>query len=303
MVGKLKHPPVAINEIIALLILICAIALPNTNAEENPYKLGPDSIRQKGVLCGTVTEHIWRSEIFPNTTRKYWIYVPAQYDSSKSACVMIFQDGQLYVDEAGKYRVPIVFDNLIHDGSIPVTIGIFINPGHKGDQPSPRALGSSNRSFEYNALTNQYTRFLLEELLPEVGKTYRLTEDPEYRAVCGFSSGGICAFTVAWQQPDKFRKVLSHCGSFTDIKGGHNYPPLIRNTPNKPIRVFLQSGKNDLNIRYGNWWLANLQMESALEFKKYDYKFVGGIGGHSGEHGGSILPDSLRWLWRANSHD
>jgi len=288
------------TQMICLLILTCAIALPAANAEESPYKLGTDSMRQEGVPRGTVAEHVWRSKIFPTTTRKYWVYVPAQYDGSEPACVMIFQDGQLYVDEEGEYRVPIVFDNLIHEGSVPVTVGIFINPGHKGDQPSGSALGSSNRSFEYNALTDQYAQFLLEELLPEVGKKYRLADDPECRAVCGFSSGGICAFTVAWQRPDKFCKVLSHSGSFTDISGGHNYPPLIRKNPNKPIRVFLQSGENDLNIRYGNWWLANLQMESALEFKNYDHKFVGGVGGHNGEHGGSILPDSLRWLWRTD---
>jgi enterochelin esterase-like enzyme len=188
---------VVMKPMVGLLILMCAIVLPTANAGESPYKLGPDSMRQKGIPRGTVTEHVWRSEIFPNTTRTYWVYVPSQYDGSEPACVMIFQDGQLYVDQEGEYRVPIVFDNLIHEGSVPVTIGIFINPGHKGDQPSGRALGSSNRSFEYNALTDQYARFLLEELLPEIGKKHRLTDDPERRAVGGFSSGGICAFTVA----------------------------------------------------------------------------------------------------------
>jgi enterochelin esterase family protein len=139
----------------------------------------------------------------------------------------------------------------------------------------------------------------LEEILPEVGKEYKLTEDPDGRAICGISSGGICAFTVAWQRPDAFRKVLSHMGSFTNIRGGHVYPALIRSTPAKPIRVFLQDGINDLDNQHGNWWLANLEMDAALKFKQYDYKFVGGTGKHSGKHGGAILPDSLRWLWRA----
>ncbi len=128
-----------------------------------------------------------------------------------------------------------------------------------------------------------------------------LTEDPQRRAIGGISSGGICAWTVAWQRPDAFRKVLSHVGSFTNIRGGHDCHAQIRKTPNKPIRVFLQDGKNDLDNRNGNWWLANLEMESALKFKGYDYQFVGGEGGHNGKHGGAILPDALRWLWRSES--
>ncbi|MDB5385990.1 MAG: putative esterase [Planctomycetaceae bacterium] len=181
---------------------------------------------------------------------------------------------------------------------MPVTIGIFINPGHKGDDIPAIAWSANNRSFEYDTLSDQYARFLIEEILPEVGKTYKLTDDPNKRAICGISSGGICAFTVAWQRPDAFRKVLSHVGSFTNIRGGHVYPALIRKTENKPLRVFLEDGSNDVDNEHGNWWLANLQMEKALQFKKYDFKFVGSDGGHNGEHGGAILPESLIWLWR-----
>jgi enterochelin esterase-like enzyme len=223
--------------------------------------------------------------------------VPSGF-GDKPACVMVFQDGIVYVSETGDFRVPVVFDNLIHKQEMPVTIGIFLNPGHEGEPPPEKPFAGSNRSFEYNTLSDQYARFLLEEILPEIGKRYKLTDDPDRRAICGISSGGICAFTVAWQRPDAFRKVLSHVGSFTNIRGGHVYPSLIRSTPNKPIRVFLQDGENDLDNVWGNWWLANLQMEAALKFKQYDYKFVGGTGGHSGKHGGAILPDSLRWLWR-----
>lgn len=263
------------------------------------YKLGPDSMRQEGVPQGKVEGPLeWKSEIFPGTVRHYWIYVPAQYDGTKPACVMIFQDGHKYVHTEQEYRVPIVFDNLIHRGEMPVTIGIFINPGHKGEQVPENRWRANNRSFEYDTLSNQYARFLIEEIIPEVGKRYKLTDKAAGRAICGASSGGICAFTAAWERPDYFSKVVSHIGSFTNIRGGHVYPALIRKTPPKPIRVLLQDGSNDLDNAHGNWPLANQQMAAALKFAKYDYQFVYGDGGHTHFHGGSILPDTLRWLWR-----
>ncbi|MGE3315961.1 MAG: alpha/beta hydrolase [Planctomycetaceae bacterium] len=261
------------------------------------YKLGPDSMEQPGVPKGTITKAVWESKIFPETVRDYWVYVPAQYDASKPACVMVFQDGGWYVDGKRDFRIPTVFDNLIHKGEMPVTVGIFLNPGNipsKKDGEKPR----SNRSFEYDTLSDQYARFLLEEILPEVGKKYSLTNDPDGRAICGISSGGICAWTVAWERPDQFRKVLSHVGSFTNIRGGHVYHALIRKTEPKPIRVFLQDGSGDLDNAHGNWPLANQEMAAALKFAKYDYQFEYGDGGHNGKHGGAILPDSLRWLWR-----
>jgi hypothetical protein len=189
---------------------------------------------------------------------------------------------------------------------MPVTIGVFINPGHRGEEYPESRWKANNRSVEYDTLSDQYARFLLEEMLPHIETTYKLRHDREGRAICGISSGGICAFTVAWQRPDAFHKVLSHVGSFTSIAadfekgkpGGQDYPFLIRKTERKPIRVFLQDGKNDLNNRHGNWWLANQEMAAALKFQNYDYKFVGGEGGHNGIHGGAILPDSLRWIWR-----
>ncbi len=266
-------------------------------AEKEPYELGVDSQRHDGVPRGELTKHEWKSKVFDGTVRDYWVYVPKQYDEKRPACVMVFQDGVWYQDEKGQFRAPIVMDNLIHKSEIPVTIGVFINPGqfppaNEGDKPK------SNRSFEYDTLSDQYARLLLDEMLPEVGKTYRLTDDPNGRAICGISSGGICAWTVAWERPDAFRKVLSHVGSFTNIRGGHVYPALIRKTEPKPIRVFLQDGSGDLDNAHGNWYLSNLQMEAALKFAKYDYKAEFGEGGHNGIHGGAILPDSLRWLWR-----
>lgn len=262
------------------------------------YQYGSDSQRQPGVPQGTITQFQHTSRIFPDAHRYYWVYVPQQYDPASPAAVMVFQDGNRYRQEEGWFRTPIVFDNLIQAGAMPVTIGIFLNPGHTGEAPHPDRWPYNNRSLEYDTLSDQYARFLIEEILPEVGARWRLTDDPEERAICGLSSGGICAFTVAWERPDAFRKVLSHIGSFADIRGGHNYPSLIRKQPVRPLRVFLQDGEADLDNEYGNWWLANLQMVAALRYRGYDHHFVGGTGGHNGVHGGTILPDSLRWLWR-----
>ncbi|MFP6768763.1 MAG: alpha/beta hydrolase-fold protein [Planctomycetaceae bacterium] len=267
------------------------------SAQDN-YKLGPDSMVQDKVPQGSVTQHKWISKkVFPGTVRDYWIYVPKQYNGRTPAAIMVFQDGGSYVNTKRQFRVPTVFDNLIHKGEMPVTIGIFINPGvipatRKGARPR------RNRSFEYDTLSDQYARFLLEEILPEVSRSYKLTDDAEMRAIGGISSGGICAWSVAWERPDKFRKVLSHVGSFTNIRGGHHYQAMIRKTERKPIRVFLQDGTNDLDNLHGSWPLANRQMAASLKFTKYDYRFVMGTGGHNGRHGGAILPESLRWLWR-----
>ncbi len=213
----------------AFLIVGLVVALaPGVQASDD-YKLGPDSMEQPGVPRGKVTKRSWTSQVFAETTRDYWVYVPAQYDSKTPACVMVFQDGENYQNPKGQFRTPTVFDNLIHKKEMPVTIGIFINPGIKPPK-------QSNRSFEYDTLSDQYARFLEKEILPEVGKEFNLRQDAAGRAICGISSGGICAFTVAWERPDLFSKVLSHVGSFTNIRHGDTYPGLIRKTPSKPIR-------------------------------------------------------------------
>ena len=262
------------------------------------YELGADSQRRSDVPRGSVSERVFHSRIFAGTKRDYWLYVPKQYERGKPAALMVFQDGHLYVDERGCFRAPTVFDNLIHEGNMPVTIGLFINPGHAGKSPPDSPFDSDNRSYEYDALTEKYSRFLVEEMIPELEKELDISSDPKLRALAGLSSGGICAFTAAWQRPDQFQKVMSHCGSYTDIRGGHNYPFYIRQWAKKPLKVFLQSGENDLETQFGNWWLANLQMASALAWREYDYRFVGGKGKHDGEHGGAIFPDSLRWLFQ-----
>ncbi|MCI0540526.1 MAG: SMP-30/gluconolactonase/LRE family protein [Verrucomicrobiales bacterium] len=286
-----------------LLVSYFTAALAAPAADD--YLLGPDSTPQPGVPRGRIEQFTFtNSTVFPGTSRSCWIYVPAQYDAAKPAALMVFQDGQSYVNvnTNGQQRVPVVFDNLIQRGEMPVTIGLFISPGTQGGGPdgASGARPRSNRSFEYDSLGDNYAKFLIDELIPYVTKTFNLniTPDPELRAICGMSSGGICAFTVAWERPNQFRKVLSQIGSFTNIRGGHNYPALIRKTERKPIRVFLQDGSNDLNNLHGDWPLANQAMASALRFMGYDYKFVFGDGAHNGKHGGAILPDSLRWLWR-----
>src|SRR5215471_19889374 len=218
------------------------------------YTTPPEARKQPGVPEGKLIQQPnWASKIFEGTTRDWWVYVPAQYKPENPACVMVFQDGQ-----NAKNYVPIVFDNMIAKGDLPVTVAIFISPGTKAD-------GGSNRSFEYDTLSDQYARFLLEEILPEVEKNYKLRHDAAARAIGGISSGGICAFTVAWERPDLFSKVLSHVGSFTNIRGGDRYPGIIRKAKNKNIRIFLQDGTHDLDNEHGNWWLGNRQMEAALQ--------------------------------------
>ncbi len=264
-----------------------------------PFAPGADSQRQPGVPRGAVTQHQWRSALFPGTERAYWVYVPAQAKPDSPAGVMVFQDGGAYVNEDGEFRVPVVFDNLIHQGKMPVTVGVFVNPGTVPGASQPAGHDGSQRSIEYDTHSDRYVRFLLEEILPAVGRVQRLTANPDERAIGGISSGGICAWTAAWERPDAFRKVLSHVGSFANIRGGHVYPAMIRNTPRKPIRVFLQAGSNDLDVGWGHWPLANLEMAAALNFAGYDYRLDYGDGEHNGRHGGAILPESLAWLWRA----
>ena len=278
--------------------LLALLLVPVVAVAADDYKLCPEATPADGVPRCTVTEHTFdTSKVFPGTSRKYWVSVPKQYDGKTPAAVMVFQDGGGYQDAKGGWRVPAVFDTLMHEKAMPVTVGVFVNPGEfpaKDATAKPR----SNRSFEYDTVSDQYSKFLLDELLPEVGKTVKLRTDPAGRAVGGISSGGICAFTAAWEKPDQFGKVLSHVGSFTNIRGGDAYPGLIRKTDVKPIRVFLQDGAGDLDNLHGSWPLSNLQMAAALRYMGYDYKFAFGDGGHNGKHGGAILGDSLRWLWR-----
>ncbi len=286
-------------KIVAIITSVFAVtcALTAASSQDN-YKLGPDSQPNPNVPHGEVTHFTFASShVFPGTVRDYWVYVPKQYSSSKPACVMVFQDGGGYQSSNGGARVPVVFDNLISKGEMPVTIAIMVNPGVVPAANS-NSLPRFNRSYEYDSVNGEYARFLEEELLPEVSKKWNLTSDPNGRALAGASSGGSCSFFAAWNRPDLFRRVYSMIGSYTSLRGGQTLPDIIRKMEPKPIRVFLQDGSNDQDIYAGSWPIANTDMAAALKYAKYDVKFEMGTGYHSGTHGASILPDALRWIWR-----
>lgn len=250
------------------------------------------------VPKGAVTKHSWSgSKLFPGTVRDYWVYVPSQYSADKPAALMVFQDGAGFVSETGAWKTPAVFDRLIAEKAMPVTIGVFIDPGVMPAR-GPNQEARYNRSYEYDGISDRYARFLTDEILPEVAKTYNLSRDPNDRAIAGSSSGGIAAFAAAWHRPDAFRRVLSFVGSYVNLRGGNQFPSLIRKTEPKPLRVFLQDGTNDQNIYSGNWWQANNDMASALEYAGYDSTFVTGTEGHNSKHGSAIFGDALKWLWR-----
>jgi sugar lactone lactonase YvrE/enterochelin esterase-like enzyme len=278
------------------LWLVCGMGTAaGAQAPQESYPPHADSLPQAGVPQGRIEGPFeWRSTIFPGTVRNYWIYVPAQYDPARPACLLVLQDG---LNRANDWKIPATLDNLIHQGAVPPQIGVFIDPGVV-PAPHPQAQPRFNRSFEYDSMGDRYARFLLEEILPEVGRKYVLSADPNDRAIGGASSGAICAFNVAWERPDAFRRVISTIGTFVDLRGGGEFPTLIRKHEPRPIRVFLQDGANDLNLYAGSWWHANQAMLSALQFSGYDVQHAWGEGGHNGRHAAAIMPDILRWLWR-----
>lgn len=298
-----------LSSVIAATLVASAVWAAPT---DDVYLLGPDSAPHDGVPKGKVIGPLTlASDVFTNTTRHYWVYVPAQYDAKKPASLMIFQDGQAFVRTNGDYRVPYVFDNLIYRREMPVTLGVFINPGHTPTQMESSSTNwgdnINNRATEYNELNDNYAKLIVNELLPALEKDYNISKNSDDRAIGGASSGAICAFTVAWQRPDQFRKVLSTIGSFTNIRGGHVYPDLIRQSERKPIRIFLQDGLNDnRGTRRGkaeydpkwDWHTQNRLMVAALTEKGYDVNYCWGIGTHSNKQGGAMLPEMLRWLWR-----
>lgn len=254
------------------------------------YVHGPDSERRLGIPIGRVESfELTQSVVYPGTTRTVRLHIPPQYSPQEPAALMVFQDGELYLDPDLDLRAGIVFDNLIHAGEMPVTIGVFVDPGQPG-----------NRNLEYDPADDRYATFLLTEVVPAVRQRVNLVDDPDRWAIGGGSSGGNCAFTVAWHRPDRFRRVLSLVGSFAQIPGGDPYPSLIRDTPKKPLRIFQQAATRDLGWDQPelNWLRENLLVAAALAERGYDHRLVLGDGGHSTNHGGVLLPDALRWLWR-----
>jgi enterochelin esterase-like enzyme len=275
------------------------------------YRLGPDSLEQEGVPKGKIRgPFTLPSDVFPGTSHTYWVYVPAQYDPSVPASLMIFNDGQAFLAPEGDARAQNVMDNLIFRREIPVMVGVFINPGRRPDQPepTPKEWGdkNTNRPVEYNSLDDRYPRVVVEELLPVLYKDYNITKNPEHHGIGGASSGAIAAFTVAWERPDQFRKVLSIVGSFTNLRGGNVYPELVLKSDKKPIRVFLQDGRNDNRAlrpdgsydATRDWFFQNVRLMRALTEKGYELNYSWGIGKHGQKQGGAIMPEMMRWLWR-----
>lgn len=274
------------------------------------YKLAPDAQVMEGVPQGEIRgPFVIPSQAYPGTQHTYWVYVPAQYDPAVAASLMIFQDGHAFMGAQGDIRAHVVMDNLIYRKEIPVMIGVFINPGRKPDQPEPtdQEWGDRtvNRPTEYNTLDDKYARVVCDELMPVLYKEYNISKDPERHGIGGSSSGAIAAFTVAWQRPDQFRKVLSNVGSFTNIRGGNAYPDLIRKSEKKPIRVFLVDGRNDNRglRRDGydetwDWFLQNVRMQQALTEKGYDLNYSWGIQKHGQKMLQTVFPEMMRWLWR-----
>ena len=282
---------------------------PNPDAH---YQLGPDSSPREGVAKGEVRgPFTLPSQAYPGTQHTYWVYVPAQYDPAVPASLMIFNDGQAFKNPVeGDLRAPTVLDNLIDRREIPVMLAVFINPGRTPEQPepTPQEWGdrTTNRPTEYNSLDDRYARVITDELMPALNKEFAIAKDPERRGIGGASSGAIAAFTVAWERPNEFRKVLSLIGSFTNLRGGHAYADIVRKSEKKPIRIYLQDGRNDNRGigRNGNydetrdWFLQNVRLMEALRDKGYDLNYQWGMGRHSQKHGGAIFPDMMRWLWR-----
>jgi sugar lactone lactonase YvrE len=292
----MKISPTLLTLILALFV---SPAFAQTNQPQESYPPHPDSQEQPGVPKGEVLKFTFEnSKIFPGTWREYWVYVPVQYTPDKPACVYVNQDGV-------QWNAPVVFDNLIHKKEMPVTIGVFVMHGRVRAANAESMLDRFNRSFEYDGLGDNYARFLLDELLPDVetkkasdGRPIRLSKNGNDRAIGGASSGAICAFTAAWERPDAFSRVFSAIGTYVGLRGGHGYSTLVRKYEPKPIRVFMQDGANDLNIYGGDWWMANQAMERSLQFAGYEVQHVWGEGAHNGRHGTAVFPDAMRWLWR-----
>jgi enterochelin esterase-like enzyme len=305
---------------LAMRIVLVLVAGTTMNAFAQPqaagpnpdvhYQLGPDSLAQDGVPKGELRgPFTLPSQVYPGTQHTYFVYVPAQYDSSVPASLMIFQDGQAMMAPEGDARAQNVMDNLIYRREIPVMIGVFINPGRRPDQPEPNLKEwgdrTTNRPTEYNSLDDRYPRVIVNELMPVLYKEYNISKDSEQHGIGGASSGAIAAFTVAWERPDQFRKVLSIVGSFVNLRGGHAYADLVRKADKKPIRIFLQDGRNDnRGLRDGkydetrDWFFQNVRLMKALTDKGYEVNYAWGMNKHGQKMGGAIMPEMMRWLWR-----
>jgi enterochelin esterase-like enzyme len=267
----------------------------------------PDSYARPGVPQGRLSEKLVHvSKLYGGMETNYWIYVPAQYDPAVPAALMVWQDGERYIARNTEeicrlcpslYRLQEVTDNLIHDKKIPVMIHVFVSPGTLNGKPL--------RSILYDTVSDKYGQFLLEELLPEVYAKYNIRKDAYSRAIQGQSSGGIAAFTVAFNHPENFSRVYTVVGSFValqwkpgELDGGNIYPFKVRREPKRNLRVWMNDGSEDQEANSGSWPLQNIQLANSLKLKGYDFHFSFGGGSHHAALAASELPQCLTWLWR-----
>lgn len=260
----------------------------------------PDSYARPGVPRGKVTEkRTIVSRIYDGMKADYWVYASPGVDLAVPSALMVWQDGQGMVGDYSRSRLFTVTENLVYQKLMPPIVYVLIAPGLSPD-------GKAMRSIEYDTVSDRYPRFLMEEVLPEVEKLYKLRPDSYSRAIGGESSGGICAFNAAWLMPEHFSRVHSAVGSFTSIQwhpeekleGGNVYPFKVRKEPKRNIRVWMSDGSDDLENNHGSWPMQNIQMANSLKFREYDFHFRFGTAAHGGAQESLDLPESLTWLWR-----
>jgi len=260
----------------------------------------PDSYPKPGVARGKLSEkQTIVSKIYDGMKADYWVYASPGVDPHVPAALMVWQDGQGQVGPYSGLRLFTVTENLVDQKLLPPMVHVLIAPGQSRE-------GRSMRSIEYDTVSDRYARFLMQEVLPEVEKMYKLRPDGYSRAIAGESSGGICAFNVAWLMPDQFSRVHSAVGSFTSIQwrpqekqeGGNVYPFKVRKEPKRNIRVWMSDGADDLENEHGSWPMQNIEMANSLKLREYDFHFRFGTAAHGGAQAGLDLPESLTWLWR-----
>ena len=285
------------------LVLLLGIALSVGNAiAQQAYNVrapfDPATVKMEESLRGEVLKLTLNdSHIYPGTEREILVYVPQQYTGDVPACLLVCMDGILY-------DATTVMDNLIASGEMPVTIGVFVNPGVVYDEEGE--VVRYNRCKEFDSTDDLFVQFLEQEVLAKVegmqtlsGKTIMLSNDANDRAITGASSGGIAAFTAAWNRSDLFSRVYTTVGTFVAMRGGHEYPAIVRKTEPKPLRIYMQDGWYDVwNPIFGEWFEYNLLMESAFNFAGYEVFHHWNRGNHSIKYGTLAFPDAMRWLWK-----
>ncbi len=278
--------------------LYFASMLAVATAFAQPANFGPDSQPQPNVAKGTLTKAVLApGKIYPGVPHDYQVYVSAKVDAAKPAPYMIFLDGNGYAGDG--MRVPVVLDNLIAKGELPPMVAIFIQPGQLAPTKPDTQLARVSRDWEYDDVRPNFSRFLVEELIPEVAKKVNLSTNPDDHAIGGTSTGAVGAFMAAWSRPEVFHRVLYFIGTFVDMRGANQVPFWIRKTEPRPLRIFLHDGTADIDSYAGNWPLQNQSMDAAMNFSGYDHKFVLYPGeAHSTRLASEVMPDIMRWLWR-----